>query len=73
MLPIVRSSADRAQQVEQQGGRSQRVDGCLLQTQWPGPSVGEFMMCSLTLESHRITECVAFSAKVTFKQHSFKK
>lgn len=39
------------------------MDGCLLQTQWPGPSVGEFVMCSLTLKSHVFTESVSFPAK----------
>lgn len=36
-------------------GRRKRVNGCLLQTQRPGPSVGEFcgaVMCSLTPKSH---------------------
>lgn len=35
-------------------GKRKRVDGCLLQTQRPGPSVGEFcgaVMCSLTPKS----------------------
>lgn len=60
-LRSARSRAVRPQQVEHQGGRSERVDGCLLQTQWPGPPVGEFAMCSLTLNSHfYFVHCVFF-------------
>lgn len=60
VLPSVRSRADRPQQVEHQGGKSERVDGCLLQTQRPGPSVGEFVMRSLTPDSHLFIVCVLF-------------
>lgn len=31
--------------------RREQVDGCLLQIERPGPSLGEFVMCLLTLSS----------------------
>jgi len=33
--------------VEPQEGRSKRVDGCILQTERPGPSVGEFVTAGI--------------------------